>query len=370
MKMLRIVLVLMLISLLSSCKVYRFFVYNFADINDHKIFPKRELPASETPFHFYQSKKEIKPKSVTINEKTYSFEDYLKQNETVAFLIIRNDSILYEEYFDGYEQHSIVPSFSMAKSVTSMLIGKAIEDGLIQSVQNPVINYIPELKNKGFEDLKIEHLLQMTSGIKFNEGYYNPFGEVASYYYGTDLRKSVAKLKPEYKPGERFKYVSGDTQLLGVILNNVLKDQSVTEYLYENFWKHMGMQNEASWSLDSEQNGMEKTFCCLNATAIDFAKIGRLYLHKGNWNGQQLISKEWVAASTKIDESNGSKWYYQYQWWLPSKNGDFAAQGILGQYVYVNPAANMIIVRLGKDEGEADWENIFISLSESMKLKP
>jgi CubicO group peptidase (beta-lactamase class C family) len=129
------------------------------------------------------------------------------------------------------------------------------------------------------------------------------------------------------------------------------------------------MEYDASWSLDRKENGLEKTFCCLNARARDFAKIGRLYLNKGNWNGQQIVSESWVNQSTKVDTTNGSAWYYQYQWWLPTKNGDFIAEGILGQFVYVNPDPNMIIVRLGKDTGNTDWSNFFVKLAAAYPTK-
>src|SRR5690606_36816833 len=124
----------------------------------------------------------------------------------------------------------------------------------------------------------------------------------------------------------------------------------------EKLWTPLQMGFDATWNIDKKKNGLEKTFCCVNARARDFAKIGRLYLNNGNWNGKQLVSENWVNNSTKIDTSNGSAWYYQYQWWFPSSDGDFVAQGILGQYIYVNPKKNLIIVRLGKNKGEVDWK--------------
>ena len=123
------------------------------------------------------------------------------------------------------------------------------------------------------------------------------------------------------------------------------------------------MEYDASWSIDKNKNGLEKTFCCINARAIDFAKIGRLYLNKGNWQGKQIVSKKWVSESTKTDTTNGSVWFYKYQWWIPTETGDFMAEGILGQFVYVNPSKNLIIVRLGKKEGDVDWWNTFTSLA-------
>jgi CubicO group peptidase (beta-lactamase class C family) len=203
----------------------------------------------------------------------------------------------------------------------------------------------------------------MTSGLDFNESYVNPFGHAASFYYGTRLRKEISKLKLKEEPGKSFDYVSGNTQLLGLVLERALKNRTVTDYLEEKLWRKMGMEYDASWSIDRRKNGLEKTFCCLNARARDFAKIGRLYLNKGRWMDEQLVAQSWVEQSTRVDTSQGSAWFYQYQWWLPSRSGDFMAEGILGQYIYVNPNKNLIIIRLGRSNGKANWERLFTSLA-------
>ena len=209
----------------SSCKVGRFVIYNFADIQDHKKFPAREIHKPNTSFIFPTSEKGRAPKEITVKNKDYDFERYLERNKTVAFLIIQNDTIQYEKYWGKYDQSSIVPSFSMAKSVVSILIGCAIDDKLIQSVEEPITNYIPELKKNGFEKVTIEHLLQMTSGLRFKESYYNPFGDAATFYYGRNLRKSIKKMKLNQEPGKQFEYVSGNTQLLGLVLERALKTE-------------------------------------------------------------------------------------------------------------------------------------------------
>jgi CubicO group peptidase (beta-lactamase class C family) len=347
--------------LLTSCQLGRFVIYNFADIKDHKKFPSRELTSSNDPFNFQTTSSGKFPKE--LNDKP--FDKFLQDNNTVGFLIIKNDTIQYEKYFKGYDKQSIVPSFSMAKSVTSILIGCAIDDALILSVEEPITVYIPELKENGFDKVTIKHLLQMTSGIKFNESYVNPFGDAASFYYGLNLRKEIRKMKLKREPGKKFEYVSGNTQLLGLVLERALNGKTVSTYLQEKIWTPLNMEYDASWSIDRKKNGLEKTFCCLNASARDFAKIGRLYKNKGNWNGKQIVSQKWVEESTKLDISEGSAPYYQYQWWLPMPNEDFMAQGILGQFIYVNPAKDLIIVRLGKNEGKADWWKIFTVLAKN-----
>ncbi|WP_297334075.1 serine hydrolase [Flavobacterium sp.] len=362
-KLLFIILVSGLLLLLGSCKLGRFAYYNFANITDHEIFPYRTAEKGDYIFAYAVAENGKAPKKIMIAGKETTFDDYLEKNRTVAFLIIQNDTIQYEKYFKGYSQDAIVASFSMAKSVTSILIGCAIDDGYIQSVNDPVTNYIPELKGNGLQGVTIEHLLQMTSGIKFSESYTNPFGDAATFYYGRNLTNAVLKRKLKKEPGSSFSYSSGDTQVLGMVLQRALKGKNITEYFEEKIWKPLGMEYDATWSLDRE-NGMEKTFCCINARARDFSKIGRLYLNNGNWQGRQIVPEEWVKRSLTADTLNGGVSYYKYQWWLPTQNGDFMAQGILGQYIYVNPAKNLIIVRLGEDYGNADWKNLFHSLAE------
>ncbi len=353
----RLLPLLLVTTILTSCKVSRFAYYNFADITDHEIFSNRELKRDSTNTFYF---KERSDKKLVIEMKDdRTFEDYLEDNSTVAFLIIHNDTIKYENYFNNYQRESTVASFSMAKSFTSFLIGCALEDNLINFVNDPVSQYIPELKESGFDKVTIEQVLQMTSGLDFNESYWNPFGHAATFYYGRTLRKSTLKLDLKEEPGKQMDYVSGNTQILGLILDRVLKEKTVTQYLEEKLWKKVGMEYDASWSIDKKKNGLEKTFCCLNARAIDFAKFGRLYLNKGNWNGEQLISEAWVEQSTKWDSTNGSSPGYQYQWWITSLNGDYTAKGILGQFIYVSPEENLIIVRLGEKYGNVNWIGTF-----------
>lgn len=355
---------LLLSLFLPSCQLGRFVVYNFADIHDDQKFSSRPLTKDAIPFQFYERPKERAPRTVTIKEKEIPFDDFLEKNKTLAFLIIKNDTIQYERYFKGYDRSGIVPSFSIAKSVTSILIGCAIADGYIANVEEPVTKYIPELQKNGFDKVTIKHLLQMTSGLKFNESYINPFGDAATFYYGRNLEKNITRMKLKSEPGTEFSYQSGNTQLLGLVLDRALKDKTITTYLQEKIWTPLGMEYDASWSIDRKEDGLEKTFCCINAVAIDYAKIGRLFQNNGNWNGQQIISPEWVKTSTTAELKEGSVDYYQYQWWLGSaEDGDYMAQGILGQYIYVNPAKNMVIVRLGKKPANVGWRQIFSSLA-------
>jgi CubicO group peptidase (beta-lactamase class C family) len=335
--------------------------YNFADINDYKIFDSRPITKSTQIYKYATATNAIDVN--TISEVAGNFDNFLETHKTVAFLIIKNDSLVFEKYYNNYKADNIVPSFSMAKSVTSILIGCALQDGFIKSIQEPVSNYLPELKANGFDKVSIEHVLQMTSGLAFNESYFNPFGEAAKFYYGNEINKYTSNLKLNDVPGTKFNYVSGNTQLLGLILTRALKNKTVSDYCTQKLWSQLGMEYDASWSLDNT-NGMEKTFCCLNARAKDFAKIGSLYLHNGYWNGHQIVDSNWVKQSTKLYTNNGACTCYSYQWWKPSQNGDYMAHGILGQYIYVNPTKNLVIVRLGSDEANINWGNFFVNLAD------
>lgn len=355
--------------LLGGCTVGRFFLYNFADTRDHRKFPSRELGPSALPYTYAISEPEKAPRTITVAGKETPFDDYLERHATVAFLIIQRDTIKYERYFKGYDPAHVHTSFSMAKSVMSMLIGCAIADGIIGDVQQPVTDFVPELKKNGFDAVTLEHVLQMTSGLDFSESYVNPFGTAARYYYGRRLYRYMEHMKLKRQLGERFEYVSGNSQLLGLILERALRakgdQRTITQYLQDRLWSPLGMEYPSSWSIDRKDGGIEKTFCCLNAPARDFAKLGSLYLHQGAWRGEQLVPEAWVERSTMVDTTNGSAPRYQYQWWLPSREGDFMAEGILGQYIYVDPMRELVIVRLGKKPGGVPWAQVFRSLGKS-----
>ncbi|MBK8612280.1 MAG: serine hydrolase [Flavobacteriales bacterium] len=374
MRSFRILPIALLLLLASGCTVGRFVKWNFADRRDYRKFPTRPLPASPQPFHYPVAAQELGPRKVTENGKEVPLDAWLADHKTVAFLVIRRDTILYERYFKGYDTTQVHPSFSMAKSVVSMLIGTAIADGLIRDVQQPITDFIPELKANGFDAVTIEHVLQMTSGIDFQESYVNPFGTVAKFYYGRQLTKYTLDLKLKNPPGTKWEYVSGDTQLLGLLLERALRakgdPRTLTQYLSDRIWTPLGMEHPSSWSIDHKGDGIEKAFCCINAPARDFAKLGSLYLKKGLWRGQQLVPEAWVETSTKAVTTNGGASFYRYQWWLPSGEGDFNAEGILGQFIYVDPARELVIVRLGGAYGNVGWPQFFRTLAPFYSTAP
>ena len=266
---------------------------------------------------------------------------------TVAFLIIKNDSIWYESYADGYSATSKTNSFSMAKSVTSALLGKAIRDGYIKNLEQPVADFFPQFDKR----LTVGDLSSMASGLNWQEDYYNPFGMTAQSYLDENIRKIILDLKVVEQPGEKFKYLSGNTELLGMVIEKATK-KSLSNYLSESFWEPLGMHEDALWQLDSEESGMEKAFCCLASNARDFAKFGRLYAHQGNFRGRQLLDSSFVQKSTEPRFAETP--FYGYGFWLSNfmHKKIVVMRGILGQYVISIPEDKVIIVRLGHQRGE------------------
>jgi len=309
--------------------------------------------------------------SRSYNQRELS-QKYLDEHDrlgSIAYLVIHRDSILHEQYWDEYGPDSHSNSFSMAKSIVASLIGVAIQEGRIGSVQDPVCQYLPEYCEGLARELTIEHLLTMSASINFDEHYMNPFAFPAKANYGRDLKELIAEYEVVQNPGpgKVFNYQSGVTQLLGFVLEAATK-QTLSAYAEEKLWKPMGARNYALWSLDHD-GGEAKAFCCFNSNARDFARFGKLYLQHGKWNGVQLLDSTYVKASITpaswLVETNGEvNMRYGYQWWTePGYRGQydvFYMRGILGQYVLVVPEEDLIIVRLGhkRDKaGEYDLPN-------------
>ncbi len=363
---LRVILVFLCVSMgLSACQIGRMIWYNFAAADDYRIFPSRPLHKSATPLPMPSATARAQMPGMIYNKQAkIPFEQFLKQSKTLAFVVLKNDSVVFEHYANKHQPTDYVASFSMAKSYISALVGIAIEEGKIKSIEQPIIDYLPELKAHGLEKVTVKHLLQMTSGIKFSENYLSPFSEASRYYYSTNLYSTIKKLKPEVEAGTRFEYMSGNSQLLGMVLDRALAPVTVTQYLQDKIWQPCGMQNDATWSVDRKKNGVEKTFCCLNATALDFARFGTLYLHNGKFNDRQIVPKAWVEKSYTVDLSAGSSAFYQNQWRIASvTDRAFYAAGYLGQFIYVNQAEQIVIVRLGKDFGDINWIDLFHTLA-------
>jgi CubicO group peptidase (beta-lactamase class C family) len=347
-----------------------------SDYQDLERFPARTIHNAPPVSHFdklpadnpYASQIE----AIGGDSSNGSLESYLQASGTTAFLVVHDDKLLYERYFNGYDQRSVNTSFSMAKSFASALVGIAIDEGHIKSVDEPITNYLPELlkKDKRFKSISIRNLLTMSSGIKYEEGATLPWSEQADdtkTYYSTDLRELALNSQIEGKAGQYFEYNNYNPLLVGMILERAT-GMHVAGYLQEKLWKPMGMEADGSWSLDSKRDGFEKMESGVNARARDFARFGILFAKEGNWRGKQLISRGWVQESTRPDTSMDPSQDYQYFWWVntPEGKNHFSAQGNYGQYIYVAPEKDLVIVRLGKEEGEKGygyWTDLFDELS-------
>lgn len=269
----------------------------------------------------------------------------LKSSKTASFLIIKNGQLQHEEYWDGYDANSKTNSFSMAKAFTVMLVGKAIEEQKIKSLDQKFSEFFENYKNvENGKYLTLANLAAMESGLNWTEDYKNPFLQNAKAYYGKSLEEAVLLRGFKNKPGSKFEYQSGSTQLLGFALRKSLK-KSIAQYASETFWKPLGMENEATWNTDDF--GMEKTFCCINSNARDFAKLGQLLLNDGQVNGKQILNSSFIEQMrTPTPLSKGA---YGMGLWInydvPIKHYYF--WGLYGQYIIVIPEHQMVIVRTG-----------------------
>jgi CubicO group peptidase (beta-lactamase class C family) len=261
---------------------------------------------------------------------------------SVAYLIIKNDSIWYEWYADGYGKNSKTNSFSMAKSITSSLMAKAIMDGYLEGLDQPISDFYPQYKNA---KTTVGDLASMASGLDWVEHYTSPFSITARANYDDDLAETILNQKVRKEPGKEFEYLSGSTQLLGMIIQKAT-NKPLAGYLSESFWKPLGASQNALWQLDDEDNRLAKAFCCISSNARDFARFGKLYKNHGRWNGTQILDSTYVAKAT---QSRFIGQPYGYGFWISDYLGKhiFAMRGILGQYVITIPEDNLIVVRLG-----------------------
>ena len=318
--------------------------HNFANIDDYKIFTNNTVKtATPQPWH----------NGSNYNTIAYpdTLDNLLQSLSSVGLLMIKNDSIVFEKYWDGYSDSSLSNSFSMAKSITSLLIGVALKEGKIKSIDEPVSNYLPEFKDGEKAKVKIVDLLTMSSGSDWNESYINPLSTTTELYYGNDVYKTATGVKIINQPGTLHKYKSGDTQLLGLILEKAT-GQSLSNYAAEKLWQPLGAEHPALWSTDHD-GGNEKAYCCFNSNTKDFARIGKLMLDSGKWNSTTIIDSAYYQHSINAcgikDEKGNACNYYGYQWWIDPQHPEvFYARGILGQYIIILPQQKTIIVRLGK----------------------
>ncbi|SEG17468.1 serine hydrolase domain-containing protein [Parabacteroides chinchillae] len=335
------------LALPSNYYLRRAAVHLFPKIDQYPIFENRIVKAGAP-----------EPWKVSENYNTQSIpEKYLQVfNElgTVAFIIIQNDSLLFEQYWEDYSPESHSNSFSMAKSIVSLAVGCAIDDGFIRNVDQPVSDFIPQFKGFNGKQLTLRHLLTMSAGVDFREAYASPFSPTTQLYYGNNLEKIAFGMKEIEEPGKYFNYQSGVTQLLAFILEKATGEK-LSSYVSRKLWTPMHAEEDALWSLD-KKDGTEKAYCCFNSNARDFARFGQLVLNKGSWDdGQQLVSPAYLQkaitpdSTLLLNETEETNKNYGFQFWNLDYNGMRIPymRGILGQYVFVIPEKNAVIVRLG-----------------------
>ncbi len=281
--------------------------------------------------------------------------DFIKENKGRAFLVMQNDTIIYEQYWDRHNQQEVSNSFSVAKTVVSMLIGIAVEDGDIKSLDDPVANYLPEFEGEK-EKVTIRHLLMMASGLDWTESGADPLSDNAESYYGWDLYGQTTSQELIDEPGKVFRYQSGNSQLLAFVLE-AATGKEFGEYADEKIWKRIGTTSNAYWSLDRE-GGDEKAFCCMYSTARDFARLGQLFLNEGKFNGEQVVPawyiKEMAQPCDMVTENGLENRQYGLHVWTYFGAGSPAVyfRGVAGQYIIAIPDEDMVIVRIGEKRTE------------------
>jgi CubicO group peptidase (beta-lactamase class C family) len=326
-------------------------IYWYANIDDYQIFENTEVNVAD-------GREWKESDSYNKYELETSDREYLEDHETVAYLIIQDGKVLYEEYWDGYDADSHSNIFSATKSIVSLLIGIAIDEGKIKSVDEPIGNYLEEFANDERGKVTIKNLLTMSSGLDWDEAYSSPTSITTKAYYGKKLRQVCSDQELIEKPGVRFRYQSGNTQLLSFIVEEAT-GETISKYAERTLWKPMHAVNTALWSLD-KKDGDEKSFCCFNTNARDAARFGQLVLNKGSWNGKQLVSEQYIADATGAadyllnEEKTAKLNFYGYQYWvLPYKNMNIPyMRGHRGQYIYAIAEKNAVVVRFGKAKDE------------------
>lgn len=329
-------------------------VNNF--LNLYKSFNATRLEPSAEPFLFPREQGEL-PQAFMVESENIDVTDFLEQSGTTGLVVIKDGKIRFEEYYLGHAEDKLHISWSMGKSFLSALFGIAIEEGYIDSIEQTVTDYVPELVGSGYDNVRIKDVLQMSSGVLFNEDYgdfnsdINRFSRTVAF--GSSLDDFAASLVRDKPPGTYHHYVSIDTQVLGMILTRAL-DRSLSDYLRDKLWQPMGMEHPVYWLKDD--HGMELALGGLNVSLRDYAKFGWLYLNKGKWGDKQLVPEQWITDSItpdaphlepgKDNPASSSQNGYGYQWWIPlGAEDEYSAQGIYHQYIYIDPDQNLVIVK-------------------------
>lgn len=351
-----------------------------SDATDYKIFPERKIEKGNSPYIYKKTDNSLSELPIKYtdgkNQKNKILQSFVNDTKTTSFLIVKDGTLIYEQYANGYGENSVNTSFSMAKSIVSLLIGKAIEEGYILSVKQPISDYIIEFKDKSIGNTTIEQLLLMRSDIEYDEDKFLWFGDDSLTYWHPDLRKlALEHTAMTSKYNGKFHYNNYHPLLLGIILERSTS-LSVSEYFEKTFWRNIGAEENASWSLDSEKSAFEKMESGINFRAKDFIKIGSMLLDKGKWEGKTLISESWIHQSvygeydsleysgTFLEKKNVG---YKYMWYYVNNSTDFFAWGKSDQILYISPENNTVILRCGKTDGEVkNWIEVIKNIADTL----
>lgn len=355
----------------SSCLYSRIMYFGQPSLSSPSYFARRVVAAT-APVPLRASEREATIGITASSRTSYrSFDELLEQNHTRAFLVVRDDVIVYERYFGGVSRTTQLPSYSMSKTFAAALIGCALEDGVLGSLDDRLVSYVPELAAKpGYGDITLEHLLRMTSGIDFVEDSYAG----GALYYTTDLRARMHAYDVKWPAGSHYLYGSVSMQLLWEAMNRRLAGKSVARYFEERVWSRIGAEHAAAWSLDSASSGIEKLFGGFSATTRDHARVGLLYLHGGEMNGLAVLTPEWVRESLTLDPvagvvqtTDGNVRRGKYQWFWSLDGRSYFAKGYRGQYVFVIPDKRTVFVRFGDEYGDVAWPALFEQIADGLR---
>lgn len=333
--------------------------WNIPDVYDYEKFPYVDIEKSDNPLLIPKKTNEnllSKLEFQRNGEIITDFNNLLEITRTNAFVIIKNDTVIFEKYLNNRSRESLCKAFSASKSILSLLIGIAVHEGKIENINDPLNKYIKDFKNEELGNITIKQCLNQTTGIKYDSKM-SFFSDKPKFYYTKNVRDLVKGVELESIPGTSWSTDEYSILLLGAVLENAT-GKSISNYLQEKIWKPIGMEYSATFSIDSKENKFEHVADGLNAAAIDFGKIGMLLLKNGQWNNKQIIPKEWIRESFSLTESSKTDRIglnYKYLWWIKRENADYHAAGHFGQYIFVSPRSNIVIVRFGERKGGVSW---------------
>lgn len=364
----------------SRSQIARALLWWDADVDDIGRFPARRIPRGgdvrpwvEGSLRGYDTL--MSPVRLAGTDQGTTLDTFLAEYGSTAFLVVRGDTLLYERYFNGFRRDSIHTTFSVSKSILAAAVGAAIDRDHIASVEDPITRYVPELleRDSAFASITLHHLLTMSSGLAWSD-VKTPWGDPADTYYSTDLRAAATSADIADSPGARFVYNNYNPLLVGLALERAV-GTTVSAFVSETIWGPMGAEADASWSLDRAGYGFEKMESGFNARARDLARFGALYRDGGRALGAQVLPRDWVEASVRVDSVGDPAPHYQYFWWIrPQEFGSahFWAEGRFGQFIYVVPDLDLVMVRLGRDDGGVDWRSFLGAMARRVRaaVKP